>query len=106
MEVLARDQALLNDYADYIFAEGKERFDYDTAMGVFTGSASGDTLEMRAWHVGRLGHRVLFYGREGLANRYGRLVGIAPEVLSASGKVAPNIKPYTMADLQAVDKVA
>lgn len=33
--ILARDQALLNDYADYIFAEGKRRFGYDNMMGVY-----------------------------------------------------------------------
>jgi len=50
-KILSRDQALLDDYADYIFAEGKERFSYDTAMGISPCSANGDTPEMRAWYV-------------------------------------------------------
>src|SRR3989338_5981320 len=49
-KTLARDQGLLNDYVDYIFAEGKERFGYDTAMGVFPDSAD-DKSKLRAWYV-------------------------------------------------------
>ncbi len=103
-KVLARDQALLNDYTDYIFAEGKERFGYDTAMGIYPSSANGETPEMRAWYVSRLGISSYASDRNVLDYDYGRLLGIAPEALSASGKGASNIKAYTMADLQAVDK--
>ena len=101
-KVLARDQALLNDYTDYIFTEGK----HDTAMGIFPGSASGETPEMRAWYVCRLGYRSDASGRVDLDNfiGLGRLLGIAPEALSVSGKGASNIRAYTMADLQAVDE--
>ncbi len=102
-KVLARDQGLLNDYADYIFAEGKERFGYDTAMGVYPDSA-GDAPKMRAWCVDWLGGRSGASGGIGLGGGDGRFVGIAPEALSAPGKGASNIKAYTMADLQAVDK--
>ena len=102
-KVLARDQGLLNDYADYIFAEGKERFGYDTAMGVYPDSA-GDNPKMRAWCVNWLGFRSVANGRYDLDYFNRRFVGIAPEALSAPGKGASNIKAYTMADLQAVDK--
>ena len=104
-KALARDQGLLNDYTDHIFAEGKERFGYDTAMGIFTGSVNGDTPEMRAWCVGRLVCGSDAGGRDGLGSGSGRLLGIAPEALSAPGKEASNIKEYTMADLQAADEV-
>ena len=103
-KVLARDQGLLDDYADHIFAEGKERFGYDTAMGIFPSSANGETPEMRAWFVYRLENRSNALGRNDLDYDYGRLLGIAPEALSAPGKGASNIKAYTMADLQAVDE--
>ena len=99
-KVLARDQALLNDYTDYIFTEGK----HDTAIGIFSGSVNGETPEMRAWYVSRLENRSLAYGGYGRDYDYGRLLGIAPEALSAPGKGASNIKAYTMADLQAVDE--
>src|SRR3989344_469883 len=84
-KVLARDQGLLNDYADYIFAEDKERFGYDTAMGVYPDSA-GDNPKLRAWCVGGLGDRSGAYGGGGLVSDVGRFVGIAPEALSAPGK--------------------
>ena len=94
---------MLNDYADYIFAEGKERFSYDTAMGVYPDSAGND-VKMRTCFVGRLGSRSDAYGRNDLNfSGGGRLVGIAPEVFSAPDKGASNIKSYTMTDLQAFD---
>lgn len=101
-KVLARDQGLLNDYTDLIFAEGKERFSYDTAMGIYPDSA-GDAPKMRAWVVYGLEDGSFAYGRLDLDDDYGRLLGIAPEALSAPGKGASNIKAYTMADLQAFD---
>jgi hypothetical protein len=103
-KVLARDQALLNDYTDFIFAEGKERFGYDTAMGVYHGSCGRDKPEMRAWCVRRLGSRSGAYGWDDLVLGSGRLVGIAPEALGAPGKGASNIKAYSMADVQTAKK--
>ena len=80
-KALARDQALLNDYADYIFVEGKERFSYDTAMGIYLSSVQGNTPEMRAWCVGRLGNGSYADGRGYLDYDCARFVGIAPEAL-------------------------
>jgi len=102
-KVLARDQALLNDYVDYIFAEGKERFGYDTAMGVFQSSAQGNTPDLRTWCVLWLEGRSDALGRLLLGGSGGRFLGIAPEALSAPGKGASYIKSYTMADLQSFD---
>ena len=79
-KVLARDQGLLNNYADYIFAEGKQRFGYDTAMGIFPSSAHrNDAPEMRAWCVSWLEDRSNAIGWVSLDYDYGRFVGIAPE---------------------------
>ncbi|MEK6897623.1 MAG: hypothetical protein AABW93_03780 [Nanoarchaeota archaeon] len=77
--VLARDEALLNYYADYVFAEGEQRFYYDTAMGVYLTSAAVSTPEMRAWCVVRLEGRSCVSGRVVLDDGDGRLVGVAPE---------------------------
>jgi hypothetical protein len=98
--VLARDQALLNDYTDFIFAEFKERFGYEAGMGVFPGSCGGDKPEMMAWSVWSFKERSLASGRCDLEGRDGHLVGflkklnypkekmdIAPEVLGAPGKM-------------------
>ncbi|MEM3074627.1 MAG: hypothetical protein QW727_01650 [Candidatus Pacearchaeota archaeon] len=79
-KVLARDQALLDDYADCIFAEGKQRFNDDNAMGVFLDSA-GDKPKLRAWCVCRLGLRSDASGGDSLVSDHGRFVGIAPEAL-------------------------
>jgi hypothetical protein len=103
-KVLARDQALLNDYTDFIFAEGKERFSYDSAMGVFPGSCGGDKPEMRAWYVRGLVGRSDASGRGDLDEDDGRLVGIAPEALGAPGKGASNVRAYSMVDVQTARK--
>jgi hypothetical protein len=98
-KTLARDQALLDDYVDYIFAEGKQKFGYDTALGVFPSSAQGNMPEMRAWCVDRLVTRSDVNGRFALGNDYGRLLGIAPEAPNALGNGA-RVRTYTMADIQ------
>ena len=103
-KALARDQALLDDYADYIFAEGKQRFGYDTAMEVFPDSAGSDP-KMRAWLVNRLNLRSDVNGRSNLDYNNGRFAGLAPEALSAPGKgVEGAIRKYSMADLQELDQ--
>jgi putative NADPH-quinone reductase len=99
-KVLARDPALLNDYVDYIFAEGKKRFGYDTSMGVYPSSVKGNTPEMRAWFVYRFEGRSSVYGWGGLDYDYGRLVGVAPEAQNAKIPGVGNVKNYTMADVQ------
>ncbi len=85
----------------YIFAEGKERFGYDIAMGVFP-DLDGNNPKLRTWCVGGLGKGSYANGRHHLGT-FGNLVGIAPDVLRL-GKGASNIKAHTMADLQAVDE--
>jgi len=79
-KTLARDQALLNDYADFIFAQGKEEFNYDVAMGVYPDSF-GENPKMRAWLVNRLGSRSDANGGSDLDYNGGRFAGLAPEVL-------------------------
>jgi hypothetical protein len=103
-KVLARDQALLNDYTDFIFAEGKERFGYGTAMGVYLGSCGGDKPEMRAWYVRGLDYRSDASGWDGLDVDYGRLVGIAPEALGALSNGSSNVRTYSMADVKTARK--
>ena len=102
--VLARDQALLNDYTDLIFAEGQERFGYNLAMGVSLGSCSGNNPEMRAWFVGKLGYSSYVCGVGDLAICYGRFVGIVSNALDVRSKCVSDIKAYSMVDLLAFDK--
>jgi len=84
-KALARDQALLNDYADYIFGEYQARFAKDTpindvtAMGVFPSSCQSESPEMRAWLVNGLEARSFVVDRGNLDYNLGRFVGIAPE---------------------------
>ena len=108
-KVLARDQALLNDYTDFIFGEYQPRFAKDSdlddlkLMGIYPGFANGTAPEMRAWYVRGLEDRSVAVGWGYLDGDRGRFLGIAPEALSAPGKGASTIKAYTMADLQAFD---
>ena len=102
-KTLARDQGLLNDYADLIFTEGKERFDYDTVMGVYPDSV-GEDPKMRAWLVGGLGYGSNAGGWSSLDFDVGRFAGLAPEALNVHGKGVDSIGRYTMADLQTLDK--
>ena len=80
---LARDEKLLNDYTDLVFAEAKQKFKYDTNMGVYLGTAQGKTPEMRAVYVLGLESRSVVDGRYYLGSLDGRLVGVAPEAQSA-----------------------
>ena len=95
LKVLARDQGLLNDYADYIFAEAKERLGYTENMGVYVDSPS-EVTKLRAWFFDGLECRSIVDGRYYLDCSYGRFVGLAPEApQKISGKVKvvrPNLE--------------
>ena len=75
---LARDNKLASDYAEMVFAETKERFDYDTNMGVYRDQA-GKVPKMRAWVVGWVDGRSGAGGNYVLDDGSGRLVGVASE---------------------------
>ncbi len=92
-KALARNQTLLNDYTDYIFTEGN----YNVAMGIFLSWAyfNGKTPEMIAWSVGGLEKRSDGFSRGVLTSDHGRLLGIAPWMLSASEKGTSGMKKYT-----------
>jgi len=91
-KALARDDALLTEYTDTMFAEMKTRFTYDTAMGLYL--ASGEKVPtLRAAFVIGLVDWSQFSGRCNLdVNR--RLVGVEPEALNAPGKaiVRPSLE--------------
>jgi hypothetical protein len=103
LKVLARDQALLNDYADLIFAEKEQRFGWDDKMKVYLGSCDRDKPEMRACRVKGLG---CFFvsGNGNLDDNDSRLVGIASEALDVPGKGASNVRAYSMEDVQTARK--
>ena len=92
-KALARDDALLTEYTDRMFAEMKTRFTYDAAMGLYL--ASGEKVpSLRAACVGRLEDGSLFNGGDRLDYVDRRLVGVAPEALNAPGKeiVRPSLE--------------
>jgi len=101
-KVLARDDGLLADYTDHIFAEAKQRFGYDSNMGVYLADKQ-KIPTMKAWCVRWLDDGSYADGGDSLDCESGRLVGIAPEALGAPGKSATSVRTYTMADLQAFD---
>jgi hypothetical protein len=103
LKVLARDQALLNDYTDLIFVEHERRFGDDNTKNFSLGSCGRDKPEMRAFRIGGLG---CFFasGKNYLNNENGRLVGIASEALDAPGRGASNVRAYSMEDVQTARK--
>ncbi len=88
---LVTDKALLNEYVDATFAQGKERFDYDNMMGVWTSSPQ-DVATGRLWLVGNLLNSSSAGGNGSIGSYDGRLVGVAPEALGARGNGVPNSK--------------
>ena len=99
----AYDKGLMQEIVGRTFAEMKKRHTYTEGMGFYLDEA-GKTPKMRAWYVDWLGYRSGAYGRSGLDDDGGRLLGITPEAPSALGKVASVVRPYNAADLQAFDK--
>ena len=83
---LSRNPALLNEYSARMFAEMKQRFKYDTAMGVYLASAE-KVPTLRASFVGRLGYGSRLFGGGNLDVDDGRLVRVAPEALGAPNSV-------------------
>lgn len=85
-QFLARDQNLLNDYVDFIFAEIKQRFGDDKLyvgfkdrnMGIYIAS-SQDVPTMRLWFVYGPAGWSIAEGRGGLDDSFGRLVGKVPK---------------------------
>jgi len=74
---LARDnQALLDEYTGFIFAQAKKRFDYDKNMGVYLDSAS-DVPKLRAWCIDWLDDGSYANVRLNLGSDYGRFVGVS-----------------------------
>ena len=86
LQVLARDQHLLNESVDFIFSEAKTRFDYDENMGVYLADPQ-PVPTLGSWYVNRLDGRSNAGGYDDLDVDYGRLVGVAPEAPSLEDRV-------------------
>ena len=76
--ILARDQALLNDYTDFIYDESEKKYGHETPMSIILGSCKGKTPEIRAWYLGRLGNESYVNGADDLDDGGSRLMGILP----------------------------
>ncbi len=85
-QALARDKELLDDYAEAVFSQGKEKFGYDKLMGIFRSSAS-DVPTMRFWYLCGLCSRSNARGNVRLDIDGGRLVGVTPEAQSVAQKM-------------------
>ena len=90
----AEDKGLLQEYVNEI----KSRKNNTENMAIYLGDSLNDKTTLKAWYVGGLVDRSDAGGRFGLDVGDGRLLGIAPEVLSASGKSIEN-KVYTFGEI-------
>ena len=82
-QALARDPAVLKEYAARTFAKAKEIYKLDENMGLYLPSVQEKPI-MRSWCVGGLDGRSDADGDD-LDDASGRLVGVAPEALVAKG---------------------
>lgn len=99
-QLVARDGNLLNEYADKMFAEMKQRFDYTENMGFYVADAN-KTPTLRALYASWLESGSRLRGNDNLESGYGRLVGVAPEALSANGIL---VKPSLETALNVVNE--
>ncbi len=100
-KAVARDQALLEAYVPKMFAEMKQRFGYDESMGIYLDSFD-KVPKAKALVVSRLENWSRLKGRYDLGIDNGRLVGVAPEVLNAPGKIL--VKPSLETALNVVNE--
>ena len=91
--VVARDKTLLQAYVEKMFPEMKERFSYETAMGVYLASKE-KVPTLRVLFAYRLENWSRLRGLSNLDCGDGRFAGVAPEALSAPGKaiVIPSLE--------------
>ncbi|HLD54733.1 MAG TPA: hypothetical protein VJB35_00590 [Candidatus Nanoarchaeia archaeon] len=80
--ILSRDQALLNDYTDFIYDESEKKYGCETPMSIILGSCKGTTPEMRAWYLGRLSNESYVNGADDLDDGGSHLMGILPETIN------------------------
>ena len=73
-QALARDEKLLNDYAEAVFSQVKEGYDEDRAMALYRGSTE-NVPTMRSWCLDRLVCWSVADGNYHLVVDFGRLVG-------------------------------
>jgi hypothetical protein len=79
---LARDQNLLNDYADFVFAKGEENYAYKLSMGIYLDRGEKNKLiKMSPWYVRGLQRSSYISGCHDLNDDDVRLIGIKPEVI-------------------------
>ena len=76
-----------------------DAYKHDTMMGIYLAGESAKPHVRAAIPYG-LEVRSRLNGRFSLGSGDGRFVGVAPEALSAPDQL---VKPYTLADLEAVD---
>ena len=100
-KAVARNKALLKEYVPEMFKEMKDSFNYNQNMGVYLDSFDYSP-KLRALVVDWLESGSRLGGRDYLDYGVGRLVGVAPEALSAHGKVL--VKPSLETALNVVNE--
>ena len=86
-QALARDQAVLESYADAVFREAKTLYNYNENMGLYVAAAQKQPT-MRTWCVNYIGGRSYACGSD-LGDGGSRLVGVAPKGFVGAERRAP-----------------
>ncbi len=97
----AYDKGFMQQVVDHTFSEMESRFHYDKGMGIYLASPE-KVPTFRPAYVDRLVYWSRLSGRRILDNDNCRLVGVAPEALSAPGKVI--VKPSLETTLNVVNE--
>jgi len=77
---------LVNPLVSETFKFNKERYGYDTNMGIYLASEPQDHAEMRAFCVGRLGSRWWLYGSDDFGGGNGQPVGVVEKGTAGATK--------------------
>lgn len=101
--ILARDQSLLNEYTDFIFAECKKKHGYNDAMPLFLFGNNDGLIEMRDLYLWNI--RSALEASCVVLNYWcGHLIGIKPDTSNLLDKIDSTSKTNSVEEIQEKDE--